>query len=115
MHTIEKLSIEELQEVSQVLWAPPFCMHAGICGNYIDRFNGLTSVAVRHLMIQCCTELGVYSGTPAFPIKHEWVGAEEAYYRENLWKLKSDYCLSRVSVLELMREKVEGVLKELVG
>lgn len=113
-----KLNKQELEAIVKVFAKEPNGSE-GICINYIyptnfPQFNLDDRIEIekylKQLLIQCCKELGIYSGKPEIPIKHR-VGASVAYRTYLLWNKKTQYGRNRWAVLNLMRKKLREELE----
>lgn len=112
-----KLTKKELEVINQLFNTEPQDMYFGICYNYIYIQNymelanrNLIEDYLKELLVNCCIELGIYSGMPEIPIKHK-VGASAAYRKYLLWNKKTQYGCNRWDVLNLMRKKLQEELE----
>lgn len=107
-----KLTKEELKVIAPLFEEEPKDYYFGICLNYIYQQNywelkrkDKIEVYLKHLLVRCCKELGIYSGDEILPIKHN-AGKARAYRTYLLWSKKSVYGRNRWAVLNLMRKKL---------
>lgn len=108
-----KLNKQELEAVVKRFAQKPK-LSVGICFLYINSVNYLNFKAeqrhniasyLHNLLLECCKELGVYSGCEIYPI-----GNKVAYENYKLWSKTSKYGKNRWAVLNLMRKKLQEEL-----
>jgi len=110
---IQSFTKPELLAIKERFSKDPKNTRFGICSNYIHFNRSLTNRILRELMVECCKDLGIYSGSVGFPIKspYEHESHDNIYYTNIKWSKRYKYGKWRWALLNKMREEIDKAIE----
>lgn len=109
---IQSFTKSELLAIKECFSKDPKNTDWGICANYIYP-NPPIKIILKGLMVECCKDLGIYSGSVVYPIKspYEYGSPEDIYDTNSKWDKRTKYGKWRWALLNKMREEIDKAIE----